>query len=34
VAIDLPRRGRREALRVQRLKSELAAELDLDAVAA
>jgi hypothetical protein len=34
VRIDLPRRGRREAPRFQRLKSELAAELDLDAAAA
>ena len=34
VRIDLPRRGRREALRFQRLKAELAAELDLDAAAA
>jgi sulfonate transport system ATP-binding protein len=34
VAIDLPRRGRRAALPFQRLKTELAAELDLDAAAA
>jgi sulfonate transport system ATP-binding protein len=34
VAIDLPRRGRRAALRFQRLKAELAADLDLDAAAA
>ena len=34
VKIDLPRRGRREALRFQRLKSELAADLDLDSAAA
>ena len=33
VRIELPRRGRRDALAFQRIKSELAAELDLDAAA-